>query len=416
MSQAAICGIITLVTVVLLFTKIPRGATATLAVLALIITGISSYSDAFKQYSSSTIIIMISMMIVGAALFETGMAMYIGRALTKVTGNKETGIILASMIFAIFISAFVSAAGAYFMFLPIVISITLASGVSFQRTLYAYMVALMIGQYITLVGGTGNLISNNMLIELGFEGWGFFEFLPYAIMIAVTLIPAILFACKKNWLPGRKVVPMMAEGDTNEIPQKMTRKMAVSGIILGAAMILMAMDLDALPMEVIAPIAAILVILTDCVSYRKALTKVDFNTMFMVAGMTALAKAIQSVGLLDALMGKALSGGGNPLMVCAIVYFTSAIGTQFMNNSAWVTVVTPIVVPLAGTLSIPVKALAGMALVGSSSAMLTPMSTSLAGPTMEMAELSLPEFAKAGLITLVASAIAALIWAGVFLL
>lgn len=126
MSQATICGLIALGAIVMMFTKIPRGATATLAVILMILAGITDYSTAFKQYSSSTIAIMLSMMIVGAALFETGMATYMGKFLLKITGTRETGILLASMAFATFVSAFVSATGAYYLFLPIIVAITVA--------------------------------------------------------------------------------------------------------------------------------------------------------------------------------------------------------------------------------------------------------------------------------------------------
>lgn len=418
MSQATICGIIALGAIVLMFTKIPRGATATLAVILLILTGVTDYSTAFKQYSSSTIAIMLAMMIVGAALFETGMATYMGKFLLKITGTKETGILLASMAFATFVSAFVSATGAYYLFLPIIVAITLASGISFQRTLYAYMTALMIGQYITLVGGTGNLTSNSMLVELTGEGWGFFELLPYACLFALTLIPGVLFMAKKNIMPNRQVIPAMASNvASKEVPEKISGKMALSGGILLGAMVLMALGIEGLDMHVIAILAALACIITGCVDYKTAISKVDFNALFMVAGMTAVAKCIQSTGLMDQIMETALSNVvGSPFLICVVVYLLSCVGTQFMNNSAWVAVATPIVLPLAAALSVPAKALAGMVLVGSSSAMLTPMSTSLAAPTMEMAEMTQGEFTRCGLVTLVCSLVGALLWAAIFLI
>ncbi len=418
MSQAAICGLIALGAIVMMFTKVPRGATATLAVILMILAGITDYSTAFKQYSSSTIAIMLSMMIVGAALFETGMATYMGKFLLKITGTKETGILLASMAFATFVSAFVSATGAYYLFLPIIVAITVASGISFQRTLYAYMTALMIGQYITLVGGTGNLTSNSMLVELTGEGWGFFELLPYACLFALTLVPGVLFMAKKNILPSRQVIPAMAADVAGkEVPEKISPKMALSGGILLGTMVLMALNIEGLDMHVIAILAALGCIITGCVDYKTALAKVDFNALFMVAGMTAVAKCIQSTGLMDQLMSSALSNvAGSPFLICAAVYLLSCIGTQFMNNSAWVAVATPIVLPLAAPLGVPVKALAGMVLVGSSSAMLTPMSTSLAAPTMELAEMTQGEFSRCGFVTLVCSMAGALLWAAIFLI
>ena len=422
MTPAITAGIITIITVCLLFSKhFPRCATASMGAMAMIVFGVLSPSKVFNQYSSSTIVVMMCMMIVGAALFETGAAMYIGNLLAKITGGTELGILIAIMIFGSFVSAFITLAGAFFMFMPIIISITLAAGLSYQKTLYAYAVSLFIGQQITLIGGNGNMVSHNMLLELGYEGWGFFELLPYSIFMILILIPAtVLIACRwKFIIPGKQVIPTMAGDITGkEVPKKITGPMATSMIILIAAIILMAMDMDAAPMEVIAAIAACLCLFTNCVTYKQAVKSVDFNALMMIAGMTAVAKGIQDAGTMELIVTPIIGALNNlsPVIVILVIYIITAIGTQFMSNSAWVAVMSPLVIPLAGPLGIPVKAMAATVLLGSSAGLVTPMANSIAAPIMEMGEFSLTEFAKTGLFQAFFSMICAMLYIGIFLL
>ncbi len=89
--------------------------------------------------------------------------------------------------------------------------------------------------------------------------------------------------------------------------------------------------------------------------------------------------------------------------------------TQFMNNSALVTILTPIALTLATPMGIPAKALAGIVLVGSYSCNATPMATGTSAATIEIGGYSIMEWFKMGLFQLAYSIVAALIYIFIFI-
>ena len=411
MSTEFLCGAITVVTILLLFTKYPKGITATFGALMMVVTGVTDFQSAFSLYSSSTVIIIISMMVVGAALYETGMAAYLGHLITKVTGTNETKLAISFILVGFVLSGFLAPDSLFFMFMPLVIATADSAKIPFPRVLYPFMTGCMIGSYLTLIGSTANLNSNNMLVEMGFEGWGFLELMPSAFLQLATLIPITIIMLKKNVIPNRPVSIDYASLEPVKIPEKLNPKMFISGGVLIVAILLMICNFKWLPTAVIAGFAAVAVIYTGCVSFNVAFAQVNWNIILMMSGMTAIAKCIQKVGLFNGIVSSI--GGelvGSTLLVCMVFYIIGAIGTQFMNNSAWVTVVTPIALALAAPLEIEAKALAGMVLAGSTSCMLTPMATTIAAPIMEMSNMSLKELFRCGFYIFISSIIAAVAW------
>ncbi len=417
-TQAMIAVAILIFTVILLFNpKLPRAVGAVTGAVLMILFQITDAGTVFKQFAGDTIVLMFGMMVVGGALFETGMAAHFGKVLTKITGRSETGIVLAILVFGAVVSAFVTANSAFFMFLPVVVSLALAAGLSVQRVIWPFSVALHIGQMITLVGGNGNLISQNFLLEMGYEGWGFFELTPYAVLLFLVGTPAILFIVLKFLVPDRDFKPSMADVGESDFPEKINGKMATSGIILLAVMIVMIINPKWCPQHLTAVIGALACMFTGCLNQKQALKAVDFNCLFMVAGMTGIAKAFQSTGILESLFTPMLVSLGktSPYLVIIAIYLFAAIMPQFMNNSALVTILTPIALTLATPMGIPAKALAGIVLVGSYSCNATPMATGTSAATIEIGGYSIMEWFKMGLFQLAYSIVAALIYIFIFI-
>ena len=412
-----ICAVITIGTILLLFTKLPKGMSATLGALLMVLFQVTDFSTAFAKYSSSTVVIIVSMMMVGAALYETDMAAYLGHILTKVTGTSEIKLVFVTMIIACVLSAFLAPDSVFFMFLPLMLSIADAAKIPFPRLIYPFMTACIVGSYLTLIGSTANLNSNNMLVEMGYEGWGFFELLPSAIIQIIFLFLITVVMLKLNIIPNRKVPAPLTSDENFSLPEKMNPKMKICGGTLIVSIILMACNFPWLQTQVIAGLAAVVVIFTGCITFQKAVASVNWNIIFMMSGMTAIATCIQRTELMTPAVeyiGRNLEG--NSILVCLVFFFVGAIGTQFMNNSAWVVVCTPIALALSTPLGIPPKALAGMCLVGSTSCMLTPMSTTIAAPVMEMSRFSLKELFTCGFFILISSLVSAIIWLVMFLL
>ncbi|HHW94143.1 MAG TPA: hypothetical protein GX734_06560 [Clostridiaceae bacterium] len=74
--------------------KLPMATSAILGCVVMVILGLSDFSTAFGQFSSTTVILLIGVMVVGSALVETGVAAAFGRIMTKYSHNMRRLLLL----------------------------------------------------------------------------------------------------------------------------------------------------------------------------------------------------------------------------------------------------------------------------------------------------------------------------------
>lgn len=414
-TNAIIAGVILVVTLVLMFSrKVTLPVAAGVGAVLMTVFGLITPKTMLQQYSSSTIATMFGMMVIGGALFHTGSALYMGHFLTKFSKN-EKGLILVMVIFGTIMSSVMSRSTCFFMFLPIVVSIAIASDISLQKLLLPFVTGCSLGQQMTLVGCSTNLAINNSIIELGQEGIGFLEMTPFGILQFAICVPVILTLGYKV-LPNEKIVPDMATLGDNKLPEKFTFKMGLSFAIMLATMVTMAFDLESFPTEMCAIIGALLCVLTGCLDYKQALKSINWNSLFMIAGMTAVAKGIQESELLSILLAPAFSALTNVphfwILIC--VFLFCSIATQFMNDASLAAIMGPLLIPIAEFTGIPAHIFGTASIYGVSAAMITPTCTSTAAPTIEEGKYSLVTFAKFGLLMMAAKTLAVIIYFGVF--
>lgn len=96
-------------------------------------------------------------------------------------------------------------------------------------------------------------------------------------------------------------------------------------------------------------IAAVIMILTGCLSIEEAHESIDWRTVFLVAGMLPLGMAMEATGTAQYLANIMLGAVGDlgPLALLAGVYLLAALITQAMSNAAAMVLVVPIAVDTA---------------------------------------------------------------------
>ena len=109
MSTAVISLIIFGICVILfVWNRITIAVTALIGLIAMVLTGAVSFSDGFKNFGSSTIILICAMMVVGKATFQTGLAQVVGeKVISSAHGNERLVVLLATAMTAL-ASAFLS--------------------------------------------------------------------------------------------------------------------------------------------------------------------------------------------------------------------------------------------------------------------------------------------------------------------
>ena len=130
------------------------------------------------------------------------------------------------------------------------------------------------------------------------------------------------------------------------------------------------------PMYFIASIGCAILIGTGCISEKQAMRAVDWPTLFIVGGMSAVSKAMSKSGagelITDAITGL-LGTNPNKLLFLFIVLFLTILLTNMMMNTSTVLLVTPLFVPLAQAMGINPVAIGVAICVAASAPFLTPV-------------------------------------------
>ena len=166
--------------------KVRSDIVALCALVALIVLGILTPDEALTGFSNSVVIMMIGLFVVGGAIFQTGLAKMISSRLMKFAGNSETRLFFLVMAVTSLMGAFVSNTGTVAIMIPIVVSMAMSVKMNPGRLLMPLAFASSMSGMMTLIGTPPNLVINAELVKNGFEGLGFFTFLPVGLICAVV--------------------------------------------------------------------------------------------------------------------------------------------------------------------------------------------------------------------------------------
>ncbi len=375
----AILTLIVLGIVALLFVTeaIPLAIAAMGGAIALGILGVIPINTVFSGLSNSTVILFAGMFVIGGSMFHTGLAQKMGETVVKYAGKSENGLMFAVMLITATLSAVSSNTGTTAALMPVIIGICAVAKISASRQLMPLAFAAGLGGIITLVGTPPNIIAAGALKAAGFEPFGFFEFAWIGIPLTIAGMLYMMFI-------GKHLLPKMDISTEQEIEQEIEvsvsdpRKMWISGMILLAVVIVMGLDLKAIPLEIAAIVGAILAVLTGCLKEKQAYHSIDWVTIFLFAGMMPIATAMEKSGagkMIADIVVNAMGGSPSPMMVTASLFTLSCGLTQFMSNTASTALLAPIGISIAKGIGASPQAVLMAIAVAASCAFATPVGT-----------------------------------------
>lgn len=189
--------ILALTVVMFIIGKIRADIVALCALTALILLGILTPEEALAGFSSTVIIMMVGLFVVGGAILQTGLAKAVSQKIMKLAAGSDTRMFLLVVIVTSAIGAFVSNTGTVALMMPIVVSMAVQSGTQPARLLMPLAFASSMGGMLTLIGTPPNLVIQDALTAAGYEPLGFFSFFPMGVICIVTGIVVMLPLSKK---------------------------------------------------------------------------------------------------------------------------------------------------------------------------------------------------------------------------
>lgn len=355
---------------------IPLAVTAMGASIALGLLGVLTPKQVFSGLSNSTVVLFAGMFVIGAAMFQTGLAQRIGITVVHAAGTGEKRLMAAIMIVTIILSSVSSNTATVACLLPVVVQICAVARLAVSPQLMALAVAANVGGTITMIGTPPNILMSATLSASGLQPFGFFEFAWIGIPLSITGVIYMLTIGRRLCPHGH--VDSNLSDLTSDLP-KDTRKMTICAIILILVVIAMALSKTInVPMQTAAIIGALACVITGCLTEKQAYGGIDWTTIFLFAGMLPLAEAMDKTGA-GAMIANGVVGiiGSNasPLIIVMAMFLLSCGLTQFMSNTAAAALLAPIGISIAQSIGVspfPVLMAIGIA---ASCAFTTPVAT-----------------------------------------
>ncbi len=361
---------------------VPLAITALAGAIVLGLLGVIPVNTVFSGLSNSTVVLFAAMFVIGASMFHTGLAQKMGQGVVKLSGKSENGLMAGIMIAAAALSSVTSNTGTTACLIPVILGICQAAKIPASRQMMPLAFAAGLGGIITLVGTPPNIIAAGALKAAGLRPFGFFEFAWIGVPLTVAGLIYML-TIGKRLLPTEQISAEGVKVDEEAAAEAKAgvsdpKKQWITGLVLVAVVVVMALDLKRVPLEVAAGIGALVLVVTGCLSEKQAYRGIDWVTIFLFAGMMPIATAMDKSGagkmIAEWVVGM-LGGSPSPMMVTSALFLLSAGLTQFMSNTACTALLAPIGISIATGLGASPHAVLMAIAVAASCAFSTPVGT-----------------------------------------
>ena len=285
--------------VLFVWDKLPMATSAILGCVLMVVLGVTDFKTAFGQFASSTVILTIGVMIIGASISEVGLAEVIGKWIVKVSKGSEIKLMIATYIVAAVMSAFLTNSAVLAMFIPIIMGVSKANPqIKAKNLIMPITFACIIGGTSTLVGSTQQMTAQGLLEEAGVRTFGIFDFSLVGGILALLGLLYCLFIGRKR---GEKIWGNREDIEETDRFKVQTesknydvKKMIIMACIFAAMVVLYITEW--IPLAVTSTSAALLCIITGCISQKKAVTSVNWDVVGRLGACLGIAKALISSG------------------------------------------------------------------------------------------------------------------------
>ena len=178
---------------------------------------------------------------------------------------------------------------------------------------------------------------------------------------------------KRELSRARDLLVISGESLQPDDPRKMPLAVAIIAVVVGLA------AFGVLPVVVGAPVGAVAMVALRCIELDDAYQAIDWDVVFLLAGMLALGKAFAATGA-DGLMSTLLvrSYDAAPADVAGYVlvgglYLVTLVLTSTMSNQATAALLTPIALSASDSLEVSARPLVMAVAFAASSSFLTPV-------------------------------------------
>jgi di/tricarboxylate transporter len=182
------------------FEWVSPDVTALGVLLALILLDLVPLDQAFAGFGSDTVMLLLGLLIMTAALMRTGVVEVVSRKLLQFTSQYPGSLLPATMVAVALLSAVINNTAAAAFFLPVILGLSQRSKFSASRLLMPMAFAAILASSVTLVSTSTNVVVSGLITQAGLPPIGMLELTPVGLpVLAVGLLYMMFF--------GQRLIP-----------------------------------------------------------------------------------------------------------------------------------------------------------------------------------------------------------------
>jgi di/tricarboxylate transporter len=197
---AIVLGLLAAAIVMFAINKPRMDVVALIMLTALPLSGVITTQQALAGFSDANIILIAALFVIGEGLVRTGVAQKLGDWLTIRAGKSEVTLLVLLMLVVCLLGSIMSSTAVTAIFIPVAWRIAQSTGIAAGKLMMPLSFAALISGMMTLVATAPNLVVNSELTRTGAQGFHFFGFTPFGVVVLVLGIAYMYFA--RHWLPA----------------------------------------------------------------------------------------------------------------------------------------------------------------------------------------------------------------------
>lgn len=161
----------------------------------------------------------------------------------------------------------------------------------------------------------------------------------------------------------------------NTVQERAYRRDKAPLAILSILAVMVLAAFNVMPIEGLAVIAAVTVIVTGCLDVDDAYKSVEWRILMIILGMLAFSIAMTKVGLVQVIVDTILVWGPylGPWLMLSLVYLLTSILTEILSNNAVAVLVVPVAIGVAQQMGVDPRPFVVAVMFGASASFATPI-------------------------------------------
>jgi di/tricarboxylate transporter len=182
------------------FEWVSPDVTALAVLVALIVLGLVPLEQAFAGFGSDTVMLLLGLLIMTAALMRAGVVEAVSRNLLQFTSKYPNSLLPATMLAVGVLSAFINNTAAAAFFLPVILGLSQRAKMSASRLLMPMAFAAILASSVTLISTSTNVVVSGLITQFGLPPIGMFELTPVGVPVLMVGLLYMMFI-------GQRLIP-----------------------------------------------------------------------------------------------------------------------------------------------------------------------------------------------------------------